>query len=307
MVKAMAPLLLVGTKDGLRRLDEAGRWSRSLESKEVHALAADADGWWAVADGSELWWGSPTFDWEPRASFPGGRLNCVLVSSTGVLVGASEARLLRLDGDALGEVESFQQADGRDEWYTPWGGPPDVRSMAEDSDDGTIYVNVHVGGVVRSRDGGATWEPTMDIDADVHQVVAPPASGTVLAASAWGLGGSTDRADSWVFEEEGLHGSYLRSVAMSATGPLFVGASEGHMGRRSAVYRQGRGTGAFHRCGNGVFEWFGSNIDTFCLVARENEVAFGTEDGAVYWSEDEGESWQQVASGLPAVRCVAFA
>jgi hypothetical protein len=306
MVKAMAPLLLVGTKDGLHRLDEAGRWSRSLEGNEVHALAADVDGWWAMVGGSELWWGSPALDWERRATFAEGRLNCVLVSSTGLLVGGSEARLLRLDGDGLGEVESFQQADGRDEWYTPWGGPPDVRSIAEDSDDGTIYVNVHVGGVVRSRDGGTTWEPTMDIDADVHQVVAPPASGVVLAASAWGLGGSNDRAGSWEFDDEGLHGSYLRSVAMS-TGSLFVGASEGHMGRRSAVYRRRGTAGPFTRCGDGLFEWFGSNIDTFCLVSRDNEVAFGTEDGAVYWSEDEGESWQQVASGLPAVRCVAFA
>ena len=79
------------------------------------------------------------------------------------------------------------------------------------------------------------------------------------------------------------------------------------MGRRSAVYRRRGTTGPFTRCGDGLFGWFGSNIDTFCLVARQNEVAFGTEDGSVYWSENGGDSWQQVAAGLPAVRCVAFA
>jgi hypothetical protein len=302
----MAPLLLVGTDRGVHRLDESGRWTSSLDGAEVRALAADAEGWWAVVGGSELWWGSPAFRWEHRASYEDGRLNCVFVSFVGVLAGADRARLLRVeDGRGLVEVESFQAADGRDEWYTPWGGPPDVRSLTEDSGDGTIYVNVHVGGVVRSRDGGSTWEPTMEIDADVHQVLAPPGSGVVLAASAWGLGGSNDGGGSWEFEDDGLHGRYLRSVALS-DGTLFIGASEGHMGRRSAVYRRRGVRGPFRRCGAGLFEWFGSNIDTFCLVARDNQVAFGTEDGSVYRSEDEGDSWQQVASGLPPVRCGAL-
>jgi hypothetical protein len=306
MVRAMAPLLFVGTDDGLHRLGADGRWSRSLEGREVRALAADVDGWWAVAGGSELWWVGSADDRRLVATLADGRLNCVLVSSVGLLVGADRARLLRLEDDRLEEVASFQRAEGRDDWYTPWGGPPDVRSLAEDSDDGTIFANVHVGGIVRSGDGGATWEPTLDIDADVHQVLAPPGSGVALAASAWGLGGSTDRGGRWDFDERGLHGSYLRSVAASDRS-VFVGASEGHMGRQSAVYRRRGAGGTFVRCTDGLPEWFGSNIDTFCLVARDDEVAFGTEDGSVSWSEDEGDSWSDVASGLPPVRCVAFA
>ena len=63
--------------------------------------------------------------------------------------------LLRLVNGKLSRVESFETVAGGEEWYTPWGDPADVRSIAV-ATDGTIYVNVHVGGVARSRDGGVS-------------------------------------------------------------------------------------------------------------------------------------------------------
>ena len=107
-----------------------------------------------------------------------------------VWIGASTARLYRVDGGDLIEDHGFAGAPGRDDWYTPWGGPPDVRSMAVDG-AGTLFVNVHVGGILRYDDTGPT--PTLDQDADVHQVIADPSvEGRVLAACARGLAQSTD-------------------------------------------------------------------------------------------------------------------
>ena len=92
-------------------------------------------------------------------------------------------------------VESFEAIDGRDAWYTPWGDPADVRSIAA-ALDGTLHVNVHVGGVARSRDAGRSWAPTVDIESDVHQVLAHPArADVVLAAAAAGFGLSRDGGD----------------------------------------------------------------------------------------------------------------
>ena len=69
-------------------------------------------------------------------------------------------------------TEDVPFTEGRDRWYTPWGGPPDTRSMT--SADGKVYANVHVGGVVRSADAGRTWQPTaLDIDADVSPAYDP--------------------------------------------------------------------------------------------------------------------------------------
>src|SRR5213594_2209769 len=128
------------------------------------------------------------------------------------LLGPDQAHLLRLTADGLTPVESFEAIDGRDAWYTPWGDPADVRSIAA-ALDGTLHVNVHVGGVARSRDAGRSWAPTVDIESDVHQVLAHPArADVVLAAAAAGFGLSRDGGGAWQFITAGLHAHYLRAL-----------------------------------------------------------------------------------------------
>jgi hypothetical protein len=301
MVLTMAPLL-VGTDDGLFTLGRGSAPRQELSGSPVQSLVRDDDRWWTGLGGEAVWRLEPGRGWGEVVRSTDAWLNCLCLTSIGLLIGASEARLFRLDGDGLEEVTSFQQTEGRDAWYTPWGGPPDVRSVS--AADGALYANVHVGGVVRSGDGGVTWEPTMDIDADVHQVWALN-DGLVRAASAWGLGVSMDGGTTWEFQTDGLHGDYLRAVAVSGHA-VFVTASEGHRGRRSAVYRRSDSDVAFVKCTKGLPDWFGSNIDTFCLIARGDEVVFGTEEGSVYRSQDDGATWEEAATGLPSIRCVAF-
>ena len=112
-------------------------------------------------------------------------------------------------------VESFERVEGRAAWYQPWGDPPDARSMSV-APDGTLYVNVHVGGVARSRDHAKTWTPTLDIETDVHQVLAHPVRPEiVLVAAAAGFGVSRDAGQSWQLVTAGLHAHYLRAVAVA--------------------------------------------------------------------------------------------
>ena len=151
-------------------------------------------------------------------------------------MGTTGAGLWRWTDGGPVRVESFERMPGRDGWYTPWGDPPDTRSIAEDA-GGPLYVNVHVGGVARSTDGGASWSPTIDVDADVHQVVAhETCPGYVFAAAAEGLWVSADGGDSWATETEGLHARYCRAVALTDDAAL-VSASTGPGGRRAALYR----------------------------------------------------------------------
>ncbi|MFQ5948778.1 MAG: hypothetical protein ACE5KX_07955, partial [Acidimicrobiia bacterium] len=241
------------------------------------------------------------------ATVEGLRANCLLPDGDDVLVGTSEAHLLRLSDGSLQPVEPFERTPGRESWHTPWGGPPDVRTLSRGV-DGTLYANVHVGGVARSEDGGDTWTDTMDIHADVHQVLAHPTEpGLVVAAAAIGLGISTDSAQSWRFEAEGLHGTYLRAVTIAAQ-TVVVSASSGSGGRQACVYRRALdGNGEFHRCRDGLPEWFSDNVDSACLDASGSSVVLGAPDGTIYVSADEGESWAETARGLPPVRCVSFA
>src|SRR5438094_669920 len=198
-------------------------------------------------------------------------------------------------GEGLEPVEGFDAAPGRDGWYTPWGGPPDTRSITEDGD--TVYVNVHVGGILRSRDRGDTWEPTIDVDADVHKVWATRER--VFAPCARGLAVSENQGDTWEMRTEGLHANYCRAVAVTGD-TVLVSASDGPRGSRSAVYRGSAKAGALEPCS----DFFDRNIDSAWLDATDELAAFGTEDGRVFVSTDEGATWSEIASALPSVHRV---
>ncbi len=165
-------------------------------------------------------------------------------------------------------------------------------------------MNVHVGGVVRSTDGGRSWGPTLDMETDVHQVLAHPAvPGHVFAASAVGLVMSADGGESWRILTEGLHARYLRAVAVAGE-TVVVSASTGPGGRRAAIYRtRADGHGELGRCRQGLPEWLGDNVDTHCLAAQGATVVVGTKDGRVYASHDSGASFTLLTKGLPAIQC----
>jgi hypothetical protein len=295
---------LVGTEEGIRGADGVA----DLPGASITSLAADRWGVWALADGRTLHrrTGGPWVEVE-QVSGPVGR--SLLAVEEGLYVGTAEAGLLQLEEGELGEVAGFDEVPGRDAWYTPWGGPPDTRSLARGA-DGALFANVHVGGIPRSRDGGRTWQPTIEVDSDVHQVIAHPSDpAMVLAACARGLAESRDGGETWRISAEGLHAPYCRAVALcgpdpSAPDTVLVTASTGPRTDRGAVYRRPLEGGAFERAAEGLPEWFGSNVDSHCLASSGGSVLVGAREGRVYGSEDSGRSWEQVLEALPGVSCV---
>jgi hypothetical protein len=191
------PRTLVGTRDGLLAVGAGGPVASQLTGRSVTAVTRDGPELWAIVERSEIWH-APEDDWGPVATLEGLEATCLAMTDA-LHVGSSEARLFRLADDVLEPVVGFDDAEGRSEWYTPWGGPPATRSLSEWSDD--VYVNVHVGGILHTGDHGRTWHPTIDIDADVHQVAT--AQGVVLAACAGGLAMSDDRGTTWTFRSDG--------------------------------------------------------------------------------------------------------
>ena len=299
----MQPKVLLGTAKGLYGIDSTR--PSQFAGHEVRAFAHDGSYCWAVIDGRELWQSGPDGVETKVATLETGKARCLLPTPSGLLVGTSEAHLFALHGDTLMPIRSFDTAPGRETWHTPWGAPPDVRSLAADP-CGRLYVNVHVGGVVRSTDQGKLWTPTIDVHADVHEVRVDSASGLVLAAAARGLAVSDDRGESWRFETDGLHGRYARAVTV-AGGTILLTASTGPYTQRAAVYRKPvQSDTPFERCQQGLPEWFAENIDTACPAASGSWAVFGTSAGEVFLSEDEGQSWRMLAEGLPPVRCVAL-
>ena len=283
-------MILVGTEHGVSELD-GGPLLTGNRAMWLDARSVLTDG----GDVVEIAPGGGTLTHVDDAT-------CFARTQRGLFVGTARAHLVR-DGDV---VESFDAVPGRDDWYTPWGGPPDTRSIAEAA-DGTLHVNVHVGGIPRSRDGGETWQPTIDVDADVHQVLAHPTDPKlILAAGAIGLCVSRDGGDSYDVLTDGLHSTYARAVAIAGD-VVLVTASAGPRGGRAAVYRTIIAMDQpFERCTDGLPDWFDDNIDTGCLSALDDTAVFGTVDGEVYVSEDAGSTWERAASGLSPVRAVAI-
>lgn len=302
------PRVLVGTSSGLLTFDPASRGrTTALDGHPISALAPSS--WkqvWAVVDDLEIWRaGDLDGEWKRVSALRACEANCIADTRAndedGILIGTSKAHLFRIAHEVAEPLESFDHAPGRDLWFTPWGGPPAVRSITENRD--AVFVNVHVGGVLRSRDRGDSWEPTIDVDADVHRVVT--GSGRVYAAGARGLSISGNGGDDWKQSARGLHAPYCRSVAVSGE-TVLLSASDGPGGGRAALYRTDVEAKSFERCRAGLPEWFEGNIDSLCLDALPDGSlsAFASESGQLYTSRDEGSTWSLIAEGLPSVRSV---
>ena len=295
----MAPTMqvLVGTAAGL--VDAGSGDVVAFHGRDVGPMSDN----WVVLDGRLVC----TVDGTSGVTVEGPRVTCLAARpDVPPWVGTAEAHLYRLGAGAQ-RVDAFEEVEGRDGWYTPWGGPPDLRSLSL-SPGGTVLANVHVGGILRSVDDGASWHPTIDLDHDVHQVLALD-GGTAVAACAHGLAISSDEGTTWELVDEGLHATYSRAVAVCGD-TLLLSVSSGPQGSRAALYRRpledGDGPG-FERCRQGLPEDLAGNVDTFWLAgAADGTAAFATRSGDVHLSTDEGVTWEQVASGLPPVRCVAL-
>jgi hypothetical protein len=296
--------LIVGTTQGLLLLETEPQIK--LAGHDITALAVGPGGWWAIADQDSIWRCDPDGQWHRIAAVSDVTLNCLLPLKDAVWVGSSGACLIRMKDGDLQRINCFEAVEERDEWYTPWGDPPDVRSLAV-GPAGTLYVNVHVGGILRSDDQGQTWQPTIDFHADVHEVCTiTDRPDWVLAATAQGLALSTDRGNTWRFDRNHLHGAYSRAVAVCGETILMTASLGPHTGKAAIYRRPLDASGEFEKCEQGLPEWFASNINTGTLATAGNCAAFGTREGEIYLSTDAGQSWHSAATGLAAIRCLGF-
>ena len=287
---------VIATAHGLRPLE--GESLESLADVSITSIHADGDDLWVLAGRRDL------HRVRSGTSTLVARLDDAVGAVVGthggaVWVGGHRARLWRLDGGALVEVTTFQSAPTHDEWHTPWGGPPDVFSIAS---DGThLYVSVHVGGILRTTDG-SDWTPTIDLHDDVHQV-AVGGDGTVWAATGMrGLAESRDQGATWDYHTSGLHARYALAVAALPDGAL-VAVSSGHAAKDGGVYRfDGQ---RITRC-KGLPADLGGAVGPRQLATSGDRAAVALPNGDVYVSDDGGREWARLAAGVRSVAEVTF-
>lgn len=303
------PLVFAGTSEGLYIFNAAQQVE--LKGNTITALAVEGSQLWAVANRQIIWHRSSKGEWSSVTVGDNYRLNCLLPINATVLVGTSEAHLIQISNGNIQTLDSFDQAEGREDWYTPWGGAPDVRSLAISS-SGDLYVNVHVGGILRSHHQGQLWQPTIDFHADVHEVkTVVDYPNLVLAATAEGFAWSEDYGEFWQFDRKNLHATYARAIAVcheTEAATILMSVSLGPSGSKAALYRRLlHQPGTFQKCHQGLPEWFSDNVNTGCIATWGNWAVFGTQAGQIFCSNNTGLTWEEIASGLPPIHCLSLA
>jgi hypothetical protein len=279
-----------------------------LPQLPVRDLFADAQGLLAIVDGTQLRRRWPDGHWETLATSD-SPLCCIVATGAAVLVGTDDAQVLRLDAaGTLQPLPGFARTSGRERWYAGTAvidgrviGPPlGVRSLAVTCDGAAIFANVHVGGIPRSTDGGASWHPTMNIDWDAHQVCTHPSRpDLVVAATAAGVGLSLDGGVTWTANAAGLHAPYCAAVAFSGD-DILVSAAQDHFATSGALYRLPMANpAAIEPVIIGESHWLGAIVDTHCLASAGESVALVDRTGQLNWSEDGGRHWYRHAQRLP--------
>ncbi|HEY6331385.1 MAG TPA: hypothetical protein VI756_18815 [Blastocatellia bacterium] len=293
---------LITVNDGMPHQELANHSVRWVKS-DGHGGAI------AIVDGRSLFRRSSDGVWSTIATTKTDLACCVAVGEA-IYAGTDDAQVLRINaaGD-IATLPGFEQVPGRDKWYAGTAviegkvvGPPlGVRSITATSDGSVLLANVHVGGIPRSIDAGETWQPTIDVDSDVHQVRAHPSyPNIVAAASAIGLCISSDGGATWEIEQRGLHALHCSAVAFAGD-HILVSASEGPFAPRGAIYRRGMGEqGPLARVTGGLPEWLDGRADTGCIAVNGSAVAIADASGNLYLSPDGGRSWSLVGKGIPS-------
>ena len=304
----MPPLVLVATwQDGLFVVGDTV--DQELRNQSVGALAPDGRGGALVlVDGRSLCRRAPGGVWSTIATTELDLACCVTVGDV-IYAGCDDASVVRVGADGVLErLRGFDAVAGRDTWYAGSAvingqrvGPPlGIRSITATPDGAVILANVHVGGIPRSTDGGMTWQPTIAIESDVHEVrVHPDRPGIVMAASAIGLCSSHDSGATWNVEQEGLHASYCSAVAFAGDDVL-VSAAVDHFAEHGAIYRRRVDEdGPLVAVAGGLPAWIDGIADTRCIATNGSAAAIADQKGNLYVSADTGRTWSRRADGLP--------
>lgn len=295
------PTILVGTwNNGLFSVT-GETVHQDFPGQSVRSVVDDGRGGvLAIVGGDSLCRRSPDGAWTTIAKSELKLSFCVPLGNV-VFVGTDDAQILRVDPDgAQQRLTGFDAVEGRDTWYAGaavvngklMGPPLGIRTMAASCDGAVLLANVHVGGIPRSTDAGKTWQPTIAIDSDVHQVCTHPTRpDIVIAAAAAGLCVSRDAGATWAIEQQGLHTHYCSAVAFGRN-DIFVAASTDHFAAQGAVYRRPLDSnGPLQPLGGGMPQWINGIVDSNCIATRDSTAAVFDRSGGLHVSHDDGAAW----------------
>jgi photosystem II stability/assembly factor-like uncharacterized protein len=300
------------TGESVARLDEArDSWDveLSLVGSPAQCLAVDPDdpdtvyvglgddGIRKSTDGGGTW--APSgLDGEQVFSI------AVSVADGAVYAGTEPSALYRSDdgGASWRELAGLLELPSCPSWSfppRPW--TSHVRWIAPSPHDAEVVLaGIELGGLMRSTDGGVTWQDQRPgSQPDVHSLAwHPRVPGRAYEAGGGGAAWSDDAGDTWHAADDGRDRHYTWSVAVDPADPelWYVSASTGPYaahGRRGDPQAR-----IFRRNGGGWDALDGGLPDPlpampYALVVTDERLFAGLADGELWESRDRGDSWRR--------------
>jgi photosystem II stability/assembly factor-like uncharacterized protein len=251
-----------------------------------------------------------------------------------VYVGTQPSALFISDdgGVSYQLVQALWDHPHRPQWEAGFGGQAIHTVLPDPTDRGAVLVAMSTGGVYRTADGGANWEPSNtgikayflpdpwpEFGQCVHKVARDGGDPRRLyAQNHHGVYRSDDGGASWTSIAEGLPSdfgfpivSHPRRAGTVWTFPLTADRERFPAEQKCRVFRSTEAGDGWEPLSQGLPSepYYPSVLrDAMCSDDAEPVgVYFGSRAGEVYASRDEGDSWSLVAAHLPDVLCVRAA
>lgn len=332
------PRLFIATGDAIARVDFAGGKATdvqlSLEGSKAQSVAVDPhnpnrvyagtfdDGVFRSLDAGETWEavgdGIPHKRIPSVAISPSHQVNGLSV----VYAGTEPSNLYRSedDGQTWRDFPRLPELPSAPTWSfppRPWTSHVRCITLSE-HDPNLIFAGIELGGVMRSRDGGETWEDRKPgSQHDSHAIATHPVdAGRVYEAAGGGVALSTDAGDTWQPADEGMDRHYSWALAVDPVDPDLWYVSASHSARY-AHRQDGDSQGKiYRRDGSGPWQTLllngqeESETMPYAMLVPRNmpgTLVVGFRDGEIRFSADRGNSWTSFGVVVPGILALAEA
>lgn len=248
-----------------------------------------------------------------------------------IYVGTAPAALFYSDdeGKTWTLNEAFANVPGRDKWFAAATDGTCLHSILVDPrNDNHLVLAVSVGGALRSRDRGKTWQyintgmkayfmpnPEDPVTQDPHLIEMCPAAPDVLwQQNHCGIFMSENQGEEWkdLSKSKGLKSPFGWAVIVDEkdpriayTIPALSDETRVPVQKKLVVQKTSNGGKTWKAISTGLPQKYCYDIIyRHAFTKAQKNMVFGSSTGHFYFSKNSGESWKQLKYQLPPIYAV---